>query len=417
MLWMLSLSSAILLSSAAISVHAARVHLSDENRVKTGVFLSPPFFLGPGSVELKYYYNIDFPRGHIALKSFNAEVVDEDGTSIPLTELYVHHWIMFGYYGRASAIDPYVSDALNLTDIIPVWNSGTCQGTKFRQTTGFGSETRRTHVYVPDPYGIEAGNPAEIPDGYEYRWLLNVHAIDTRGVADTMGCTECRCSLYNLTKDVHGKPYAGGSFCCPDQAQCRLRQGAENITKRKLYMRYTVKWVEWDDSIVPVKIYIFDATDTGERSPVDDTAGCQFEYSIEACSTWDGDDGRCVHSKNSKAMLPHGGNIIFGVGHQHWGGRGVALYGRDGRLLCESLPIYGNGHEAGNEDGYVVGMSTCYPKPGTVTIGAGEVLTLVSNYENAQSHVGIMGGIYILVEEPPSAIALSSEFPASAIRC
>ena len=32
--------------------------------------------------------------------------------------------------------------------------------------------------------------------------------------------------------------------------------------KRSLYLRYTVKWVDWDKFIVPVKIYILDVTDT-----------------------------------------------------------------------------------------------------------------------------------------------------------
>ena len=45
-----------------------------EDKIKSAVFLSPKFELGPGSVINRYYYDIDFPRVHIALKSFNAEV-------------------------------------------------------------------------------------------------------------------------------------------------------------------------------------------------------------------------------------------------------------------------------------------------------------------------------------------------------
>jgi len=45
-----------------------------KNKIKSVVFLSPKFELGPGSVINRYYYDIDFPRVHIALKSFNAEV-------------------------------------------------------------------------------------------------------------------------------------------------------------------------------------------------------------------------------------------------------------------------------------------------------------------------------------------------------
>lgn len=66
-------------------------------------------------------------------------------------------------------------------------------------------------------------------------------------------------------------------------------------------------------------------------------------------------------------------------------------------MICSSNPMYGEGNEPGNEAGYIVGMSTCYPRPGSVKISSGETLTLVSNYSNAQRHTGVMGLFYILV--------------------
>ncbi|KAK9995244.1 hypothetical protein SO802_019930 [Lithocarpus litseifolius] len=51
-----------------------------------------------------------------------------------------------------------------------------------------------------------------------------------------------------------------------------------------------------------------------------------------------------------------------------WGGIGSTFYGEDGQVLYSSLPTYGQGKEAGNEAGYIVGMSTCYPQPGCVKI-------------------------------------------------
>nr|GLL35292.1 uncharacterized protein LOC109163135 [Ipomoea trifida] len=72
----------------------------------------------------------------------------------------------------------------------------------------------------------------------------------------------------------------------------------------------------------------------------------------------------------------------------------------DGRVLCNSFPIYGNGTEAGNEDGYLVGMLSCYPQPGSVKIAPMEKLTIISNYSSAQMHTGVMGYYYILVAEP-----------------
>ena len=63
------------------------------------------------------------------------------------------------------------------------------------------------------------------------------------------------------------------------------------------------------------------------------------------------------------------------------------------------MASYGEGQEAGNEAGYIVGMSTCYPKPGSVTVRDGEVLTVVSNYSSERQHTGVMGLFYILVAE------------------
>ncbi|KAJ8752549.1 hypothetical protein K2173_005438 [Erythroxylum novogranatense] len=368
-------------------------------KIKSATFLSPLFVLGPGSVENRYYYNIEFPRGHIALKSFNGEVVDEGGNPIPLHETYLHHWVVAKYYQKIEGQDE------NNSDYILGRNSGICQAGVLGQYFGLGSETRKTATYVPDPYGIEIGNPAEIPAGYEERWLLNVHAIDTRGVEDRLGCTECKCDLYNITVDEYGRPirpnYDGGLLCCYDHTQCKLKHGFEGA-RRNLYLRYTVHWVDWVSSVVPVKIYILDVTDTGERingsRESRGIVGCHVEYDIEPCTSGLSSD-KCIDVKRASLTMPTGGYVIYGVAHQHTGGIGSTLYGEDGREICTSLPSYGQGKEAGNEAGYIVGMSTCYPQPGTVKVSQGEKLVLESNYSATIKHTGVMGLFYILVAE------------------
>ena len=83
--------------------------------------------------------------------------------------------------------------------------------------------------------------------------------------------------------------------------------------------------------------------------------------------------------------------------------------------MCTSNPTYGDGEEAGNEAGYIVGMSTCYPKPGSVQVMDGEMLTLESNYSSNQAHTGVMGLFYVLVAEavPKSKTMLFLSFPGS----
>lgn len=268
--WWLSLAIIVAIIALGFCSQSSQANLANENRVKTSVFLSPKFTLKPGSVADKFYYDINFPRGHIAIKDFNAEVVDEAGNPVPLQETYLHHWVVVRYYQRKGINGSQLKGHSGFlqSDYVIVRNAGICAH-GLTQYFGLGSETRKTATAIPDPYGLEVGNPAEIPDGYEEKWFLNVHAIDTRGAVEKLGCTECRCDLYNVTKDGYGQPlkpgYVGGLECCYDETQCRVKEGFHSA-RRNLYMRYTVKWVEWDKSILPVQIYIFDITDTWKKS-------------------------------------------------------------------------------------------------------------------------------------------------------
>lgn len=403
--WLVLLLTITLL---AISARNSQARITVENGLKSAVYLSREWTLQPGSVANKFYYDIDFPKGHIAIKSFDAEVVDEAGNPVPLHETYLHHWVAVRYYQRQGVKVPKYNANLGFhqSDFIIAGNSGVCKR-GLSQFFGLGSETRKTSTHVPDPYGIEAGNPAEIPDGYEEKWMFNIHAIDTRDTEDKLGCTECRCSLYNVTIDEYGRPlkpnYEGGLYCCYDETQCRTKHGVGNV-KRNLYMRYTVKWVDWDNSIVPVKIYIFDVTDTWKKSDGLATKhDCKIEYNVESCPAGVNSD-QCVDTRRVTLSAPTSGDIIYGVGHQHTGGIGTSLYGEGGRLLCSSVPVYGDGNEAGNEAGYIVGMSTCYPRPGSLKISSGETIVVESNYSSAQRHTGVMGLFYILVAEPSSGL-------------
>ncbi|XP_070668667.1 uncharacterized protein [Malus domestica] len=397
--WVFLLAALVL----ALSTPCSHAHLKHKKfKTKTGVYLSPKFVLEPGLSSSKYFYNVHFPKGHIALKSFNAEVIDEEGNSSPLHEVYLHHWIVERYYARIGYVEPEQQLPLQLSESDVIWlrNSGMCQNGALGQYFGLGSETRKTATDVPGHYGIEVGDGKGVPDGFEERWMLNVHAIDTRGVEDDLGCTECRCDMYNVSRDQSGQPlpagYTGGLTCCPDGAKCRLKQGFDG-EKKNHYLRYTVKWVDWSESVVPVKVYILDVTDRMNHSaPTGAKHNCLVEYDVEkSCNATNG----CLDNKWAKITMPTGGHVIYGVAHQHRGGLGSTLHGEDGRVLCSSTPIYGKGKEAGNEAGYIVGMTTCYPWPGSVKIKDGETLTVVSNYESTQLHSGVMGLFYILVAE------------------
>ncbi|XP_019088254.1 PREDICTED: uncharacterized protein LOC104726772 [Camelina sativa] len=414
----------LILALLALTTSPSQGFLGTENKIKSAVFLSPKLVTSPGSVSNSYFFDMDFPRGHIGLKGFDAELVDEAGKPVPLHETYLHHWNVYPYYARKgssklprqemfknhgfSRKDPETS-LDSTSDIIIAKNGGLCMSTLIYYF-GSASETRHTSSYIPDPYAIEIDNPEERPDGYEFKWHLNVHAIDTRGVEDKRGCLECLCDLYNVTVDEYGRAlrpgYKGGLACCYDKTQCRVKSGFDNGEKtRNLYLKYTLRWVDWDNTVLPAKVYVFDVTDSWKRSVGDSQEhNCHVEYEVKPCKS--NGDG-CIDVKKNSFMMPFSGYIIYGVAHQHVGGIRAALYRENGEGICTSMPKYGNGVEPGNEAGYVVGMTSCYPAD-PVKVSYGETLSLEVNYSSVVGHTGVMGLFYILVAqqlpEPESSL-------------
>ncbi|CAJ1949222.1 unnamed protein product [Sphenostylis stenocarpa] len=394
-----SLSILLLLPNTSYSLHQ-----NPKNRIKTATFLSESFEMGPGSIAAKTFLNIEFPEGHVGVKSFDAELVDEEGNSIPLYETYLHHWFAIKYIENITmSHDPKLR---RTDDFAMERNEGMCNENILPHYWGFGVESRGTTSHIPDPFAIEQGNRINIPKGYKEKWLLNVMAIDTRGAQDKKGCTECRCDLmnlpkdfYNVTLDVHNQPlttnYKGGIFCCQDNLQCKQRDGFQG-SKRKVSLRYKISWVHWNKHQVPVKVYILDSTDRVRSNGSQIIHDCQAEYTIP---TNGGDDS--LHVQKANIPMKKGGYLIYGTTHMHSGVVNATLYRQNGETLCTSTPKYGTGDEPGNEKHYVVGMSVCYPQPGSIKVHDGEILTVESRYKN-EFRTGVMGHFYIyLAEELP----------------
>ncbi|KAL9303381.1 hypothetical protein ACSQ67_020644 [Phaseolus vulgaris] len=213
------LSMMMLLPSTTHSI----VVESNESYIKSATFLSEEFEVGSGKIAVKTLLDIDFPKGHIGVKSFDVEVVDEDGKSVPLYEAYLHHWFAVKYIENIT-MSHYIKQSHDLRNGIEFErNDGMCQGFLLPHYWGLGGESRGTSSNLPNPFA-------------------------------------------------------------------------------------------------------------------------------------------------------------------------------DRRVLCTSNPKYGTGKEAGNENGYLVGMSVCYPKPGSIKIKDGEILTLESIYEN-KFRIEAMGHFYIYLAD------------------
>jgi len=99
--------------------------------------------------------------------------------------------------------------------------------------------------------------------------------------------------MYNVTVDEHGRrtpeDYTGGLYCCYDETRCKVKEGFAGGEARKVFLRYTVTWLDWSDAVLPVKIYIFDVTDRalleGKSEPACKVCMCNNErllYALDA---------------------------------------------------------------------------------------------------------------------------------------
>ncbi|XP_073225596.1 uncharacterized protein [Cicer arietinum] len=139
--------------------------------------------------------------------------------------------------------------------------------------------------------------------------------------------------------------------------------------------------------------YILDSTDRVTINGSQIIHDCQAMYIIP-----ENNSGDPFHVQKANIPMDKGSYLIYGTAHMHSGVVNATLYAQDGRELCTSTPTYGTGKEAGNEEGYAVGMSVCYPKPGSIKINDGEIVTIESRYKN-EFLTGAMGHMYIYLAD------------------
>ena len=72
------------------------------------------------------------------------------------------------------------------------------------------------------------------------------------------------------------------------------------------------------------------------------------------------------------------------------GGLDISLFNdATGELICRSEAVYGNGTEAGNESGYLVGMTPCVFDDPPV-FKKNDKVRVVSRYNATEPHFGVM---------------------------
>ncbi|RHN78186.1 putative stress up-regulated Nod 19 [Medicago truncatula] len=203
-----SLSILVMLSSTTYS------QLRSPKVIQSTTYLSKEFEVGPGEVAAKQMFDIEFPKGHVGIKSFDVDLVDEHGNFIPLYETYIHHWYILKYIIKKNTSVSHDPNDHTKPYGEPIFkrNDGTCNNGILPHQWGSGGETRGTITKLPYPFAVGIGNPANITEGWEEKWLLGLLLIDTRGAKNKKICIQCRCDqfnlpeiFYNVTFGFHGK--------------------------------------------------------------------------------------------------------------------------------------------------------------------------------------------------------------------
>lgn len=364
----------------------------------TATFLSPALTLRPGEVKTKYF-DVAPPEvaGRFATVNFQAELVYADsGEPVLQSDVYLHHYSMLEYAVPAG-LHKLVGDEIEeqmRTSPPHVYHRRPWDGVgrELKQAWAMGGETRGLNFQMPAPYGLECDA--------RNQWVLNVHSIDMRGALNKHGCYECRCDLFNGgVHDNLPEGYLGGMKCCPDGARCSVQANFNNndaTLERTIHLKYTWTYVPLDECVVPLQHVGLDVL--GDNSNT-------VEYTVEGhCNAEDSLKPECVDVRESVVEAEHGGDVVYVVSHLHTYSLGSSVWGEDGRLICDSSPIYGReANSPGNEEGYLVGIRHCNPSRngnGLGKIRKGEKLRFQVKYSKVNGpHTGVMGVGFMKVAE------------------
>ncbi|KAH7492537.1 hypothetical protein PRIC1_002012 [Phytophthora ramorum] len=383
--------------------------------------LTPPLALSQGEVT-NTFHRLPIPKGPIAVHRFAAEVVERDANGdvvpVPTFDAYLHHHVFGSTHKQYDAMKSRWA---------PMKPKNFSRSVAF----GAGTECRGTpqEFYFPYAFMTVEG---------EDEWMANVHIINTRKLAPERAhrCLECPCTsedkfTVDTVNGIHfrngscnaqlrfedntvcaAETYHGGLRCCENAEFCLEQEELEvaAASDATYHLRYSLDYAE----IVPENRPLYLAACCDASGDLENMGN--IEYDVPVCDP-DTHPG-CVHTLSTRQRLDNGSiplfsyrqhpseperevELVYAVGHQHRGGLGIQLYDdATGDLLCASVPEYGSGSEAGNEDGYVVAMSTCTFDPPR-RMRTTDIVRIVALYNNTVPHTGVMSLMYMALSDFP----------------
>ena len=386
---------------------------TEADGVITRTFYSPTIPMAPGQIIMRDDIAMGLVDEPAALVNIASDLVDEHGASVPLSQAYMHHWLLNGR-----------SDRNHLGGF------------------GAGSEYRGLPEGYKKPFAIMVGG--------DEQWQATLHLLDLRLTPPDMhlpslecrrrtDCSEGPCLQQQVAQFPTTGPrafgdfydnYPGGLFCC-DAGEHHTGSGQFDFSRRGFSpadlptLHYRLKMVV---SYIPLNIPTSqmdfgtapqNGPDSWQHRFVNthlttlQVSAPGLEYSVPVCD--DGDD-MCIHVKTNtwrvdthtldcvdcpeavlfsdnagylSDSLPSGRvGIAWASGHQHDGALGIQIWLKkpgqtdsEKTLICHSAPVIGSEvGVAGNEAGFVTGQMACR-RDEPIEVPVGSTVTIRSIYD------------------------------------
>jgi len=370
-------------------------------------YLSPAFKLMTGNAHftINSLYRVPVPEGdHIILNQVWELAVGPDLKSVPSTELYNHHWLIGGDAPLDLCEDDYFF--------------------------GGGSEYRTMDYTYPAGYG-QARIGAKGNCGGNFHFintedlLLNWKGFNNPNGSHAAAAKLCaECGYEPNRADGLCNNWGDGSFiCCFTGSRCRVNHPLDR-SKKDYRMKGTFYYKRDFTGYKQGQVSLIDLGGGG-RAENGQELDMAAEWNVDSNLNNEGTHTRCnatVCTMSETITVGDGsrfgyglcaGEMLWSYIHAHVGTMGGNIF-VNGEHMCESTPVIGTdpNNTAGNEQGYLVGLSMCVDLRATgekLRLNKGDQLTATAYYDVDSSstryfpgpggkHGGIMGLFFSVID-------------------
>jgi len=331
--------------------------------VQTSVYTSPPIKIKTGGsyFSIPTFTPLPFPKGDYTIIKTNFRLVNDDGSDVPLSEVYMHHWligdIQFPFPAKVEGV------------------FGPCEGNLF---FGAGAEMRGMDYNYPDGFGMKR-------IGASGRCYANIHMLRTEDLKTSWkGLNDPNGSLGAAMKNCHECGYAPGrSFmchepldgtfaCCFSDSRCPVNNPHDHSTK-SYHLKYQVQWTRDMTKLKHMTIAFSDMRNVATLTewnvapfakpsglipgshalPMEGNQTCNATVCTNS-NYW------IVGERGGQKLNFCPGKMLWSYMHMHTGAISSTMK-IDGVPHCQTTPVMGTdpNNTPGNEKGFAVKFNPC----------------------------------------------------------